>query len=303
MFIVIEGCDKSGKSTLANAISEKFGCKIVHFGKPKKHPATEYAEYALSNNDNLVLDRFYLGELVYGPLLRGKCGINPLEFATLERILRKKQAILIQTTTDVTLANKRLAVSTQHEAVDNLQNEKAALGFSQVIGRSNIQKIIKYDGSTRENLDNLLRQLEQLVDWAELDQITIQKVCTGIGTVTGPKIVFVGEAVNKNVTWLDLPFDKGFSSQFLLDSFQAAGVPEDLVYLCNADKLESEEVDFLTRDKTVFVSLGKKADAKLKLLDVPHHSLPHPQFIKRFQWKNKGQYAKDIKAIVKESGL
>lgn len=299
MFIIIEGADKTGKTTLSNAIIKKFGSEYVHFGKPKKHPATEYAEYALANDGNLVLDRFYLGELVYGPLLRGKAGIDDVEFATLERILRKKQAILIQTTTNSVLANKRLLVSTQDEAVNTDQNALAARGFAEVGKRSNIQHHILYDGSTYENLAELLTKLEALKDEVERDQATIQKVCTGIGTTTGKKIVLVGEGVNKKVTWLGLPFDKGFSSQFLLDSLKTAEIDEKLVYLTNADTITAAEVDFLNKDKALFIALGKKADARLSSLNVQHAFLNHPQYVKRFQWKNKGQYAKDLMSIVK----
>ena len=299
MFIIIEGADKTGKTTLSNAIIKKFGSEYVHFGKPKKHPATEYAEYALANDGNLVLDRFYLGELVYGPLLRGKAGIDDVEFVTLERILRKKQAILIQTTTNSKLANKRLLVSTQDEAVNTDQNALAAKGFEEVGKRSNIQHHLLYDGSTYENLNVLLGELETLKTIVEKDQDMIRRVCTGIGTPTGKKIVLVGEAVNQKVTWLGLPFDKGLSSKFLLDSLKAAGINESMVYITNADTVTSAEVDFLSRDNALFIALGKKADAKLAFLDVPHATLPHPQYVKRFQYKNKGQYAKDLKSIVK----
>lgn len=301
MLIIIEGADKTGKTTLANAIVDKFGCKYVHFGKPKKHPATEYAEYALSISpkDNLVLDRFYLGELVYGPLLRGKAGINDVEFATLERILRTKQAILIQTITDSALANKRLKVSTQDEAVNEDQNTKAARGFKELIGRSNLQHQFLYDGSTYENLNVLLGQLESMKTIVERNQDIIPKVCTGIGTPAGKKIILVGEKVNKNVTWLNLPFDRGFSSEFLLNSLKAAGVPEKMIYLCNSDTINSHEVDFLTRDVTLFIALGKKAHEKLKFLNVPHVELAHPQYVKRFLWPLRDKYVAQLKAAVK----
>jgi hypothetical protein len=299
MFIIIEGADKTGKTTLANAIVKKFGCKYVHFGKPKKRAATEYAEYLLSTNENQVCDRFHLGELVYGPIFRGGAAIDDVEFATIERLLRLKQAILIQTTTDVTLANSRLAVSTQDEAVDSKQNQVAIRGFKQVIKRSNLQHIIKYDGSNYDNLNQLLSKLVVLKYSVERDQALIQNFCTGIGTPSGKKIVLVGESVNKNITWLNLPFDKGFSSQFLLDSLKAANVPEHLVYVCNADKLTSHELELLTHDKTLFITLGNKANTRLNHFDIPHSALPHPQYVKRFQWKNKDQYVKDIAAIVK----
>lgn len=299
MFIIIEGADKTGKTTLSNAIVEKFGSKYVHFGKPKKYPATEYAEYALATNGNLVLDRYYLGELVYGPLLRGKCGITPLEFATLERILRLKQAILIQTTTDAALANKRLAVSTQEEAVDDLQNGKAALGFSLLRNRSKLQYVINYDGSTYKNLNKVLTQLAALKDEVERDQSTIRKLCTGIGTPVGKKIVFVGDQVNKNVTWLNLPFDRGVSSQFLFDSMEKAGVPEDQVYIVNASTLTKDEALFLRRTNALFIALGQKATRKLCEFEIRHDVLSHPQYFKRFHWNERDQYAKDIKRIIK----
>lgn len=299
MFIVIEGADKTGKTTLSNAIVEKFGCKYVHFGKPKKRAATEYAEYLLSTNENQVCDRFHLGELVYGPIFRGGAAIDDVEFATIERLLRLKQAILIQTTTDVTLANKRLAVSTQDEAVDSDQNQVAIRGFREVINRSNVQHIIKYDGSTYANLHEVLEQLLDLRSDVELYQPIVRKVCTGIGTPVGKKIVLVGDQVNKNVTWLNLPFDKGFSSQFLLDSMKAAGVPEKLVYIVNSNTLTQEEADFLKLNDTLFIGLGQKASAKLYKLGIKHKSLYHPQYFKRFHWKQKDQYAIDLQNAIK----
>ncbi len=299
MLIIVEGADKTGKTTLCQAIVKKFGCRYIHFSKPKKRAANEYADLLLSPDEDRVCDRFHLGELVYAPILNRDTQLDDVEFVTIERLLRLKQAILIQTTTDSVLANKRLLVSTQYEAVDQRQNQLAAQGFKNVINRSNVKHIFKYDGSSYDNLNELLNKLAALKDEVERDQATIRNVCTGIGTPTGKKIVLVGEAVNQKVTWLGLPFDKGFSSQFLLDSLKAAGVPENLVYVCNADKLTAAEINFLTKDKTLFISLGKKADTRLSFLDVPHKVLPHPQYIKRFQWKNKGQYTKDLKNAIK----
>lgn len=299
MFIFVEGIDRSGKSTLCNAIVKRFGCEYRHFGKPGKQPATEYARYALAANGNVILDRFYLGELVYGPLLRGRCGIDDVELATIERILRLKQAILIQTVTDVALANKRLLLSDRIEAVDQTQNALAAKGFVSLRKHVNLQHHILYDGSTEQNLIEVLDKLELFKNKVERNQSLIQSVCTGIGTAVGKKIVLVGESVNKNVTWLDLPFDKGFSSQFLLNCLREASVDEKLVYVCNANKITTQELELLIRDKTLFISLGKKADARLKYFDIPHDALPHPQYVKRFQWKNRDQYAKDLRDIVK----
>lgn len=297
MLIVIEGPDKTGKTTLAKAISTELGYEYKHFSAPKGSPADEYIDFLLNLKRPTVCDRFHLGELVYGPMFRGKAGITPLELATIERVMRLKQTILIHAVTPIDTANTRLVKSTEHEVVNVVQNIQAARGFAEVMPKTNAGPVLKYDGSSITALHaiidevvGLLREYGETLDPADY---------TGIGTVTGSKIVFVGEQVNKNVTWRGLPFDRGFASQFLLDTFQAARVPEKAVYLCNADKLTKKEALTLKfTGWTRFVALGAKASDKLARLGIRAYDLAHPQFIKRFHYKRKDRYVSQFKEIV-----
>src|ERR1700675_809922 len=106
MLAVIEGADKTGKTTLAKAIAKQLGYKYIHFSAPKGPPADEYIDFLLALKRPTVCDRFHLGELVYGPLLRGKAGLTPLQLATIERVMRLKQTIVIHAITDMKLANR-----------------------------------------------------------------------------------------------------------------------------------------------------------------------------------------------------
>lgn len=68
MIVIIEGCDRTGKSTLASKIALAIGGEVIHCGKPKTDDA--YAEYLemiaqLPSYKHYVFDRFYLGEYVY----------------------------------------------------------------------------------------------------------------------------------------------------------------------------------------------------------------------------------------------
>lgn len=296
MLIVIEGPDKTGKTTLAKAIAEQLGFEYKHFSAPKGSPANEYIDFLLKLKRPTVCDRFHLGELVYGPMFRGKAGITPLELVTIERVMRLKQTVIIHAVTNMTLANQRLIHSTQHEAVDTKQNLAAAEGFARVVPLTNAGPVIRYDGSSLDSLRMTIDVLRKIQH-----SLSAPAKHVGIGTITGTKLVFVGEAVNHNVTWRGLPFDRGSASQFLLDVFQAAGVPEKAVYICNADKLTHQEVDALITHsaRTTFFALGRKADLKLLKLGVgDHYVLPHPQFIKRFHYTRQGKYIEAFKDAI-----
>lgn len=294
MLIVIEGPDKTGKTTLAKAIAEQLGYEYKHFSAPKGSPADEYIDFLLKLKRPTVCDRFHLGELVYGPMFRGKAGITPLELVTIERVMRLKQTILIHAVTNMKLANQRLVHSTEHEAVDTRQNIAAAQGFARVFPLTNAGPVIRYDGSSLDSINKIVDDLRKI-----RQSLGTPAKYSGVGTITGSKVVFVGEQVNKNVTWRNLPFDKGASSQFLFDIFQAAGVPEKAVYVCNADKLTYQEVtNLLHGGRVTFVTLGKKAARKLNSFGVLHYELPHPQFVKRFHYNQKESYAAEIREAV-----
>ena len=74
--IILEGPDGSGKTTLANNLRDRHGYQIVKTGSPQPgesvfHSYTNTLLDAVNSNHRTVFDRHYLGELIYGPLLRG----------------------------------------------------------------------------------------------------------------------------------------------------------------------------------------------------------------------------------------
>lgn len=100
MFIVLEGIDKQGKSSLARHLAEKTGWEIVKFSKPKGDPYIEYMEFLLNRKEPAILDRYYLGELAYGPVKRGKAGLNTWQVRNIERLLQARNSLNIYCWTD-----------------------------------------------------------------------------------------------------------------------------------------------------------------------------------------------------------
>ena len=79
--IILEGCDGSGKTTLANQLRNEFGYHVVKTGPPAPGESTfksyttallEATEAAVYDGRHTVFDRLHIGETIYGPLLRSR---------------------------------------------------------------------------------------------------------------------------------------------------------------------------------------------------------------------------------------
>ena len=64
MNIIIEGTDGTGKSTLAKYLQDKFNLNYQHSSNETDNNF-DYHFKLLDSNENVVLDRFQLGEIIY----------------------------------------------------------------------------------------------------------------------------------------------------------------------------------------------------------------------------------------------
>lgn len=299
MLVVLEGVDKAGKSTLAEKLKEKLGFPVVHFGKPGPDPAIEYAEFLRTCGD-AICDRFYVGELVYGPLLRGKQSMTPLQIATIERMCRKVGMILIHVDPPYNLIAARLKLMGD-DLINAEQNAKAYDMFSSIIITRHTGKIVRWtQGTTAQKVVN---EISIMVDRDILVYQRAKEFCTGIGTVLGEKIVFVGEKLSDKTTWIGMPFDSGPSSEYLLKAMQLFAGEESTFYVTNSNTVTKDEVDFLkSTGPTKFIALGNIAYSRLRALGITAAKIPHPGYWRRFHHYNMTKYANQMaKAIFQEA--
>jgi len=299
MLIIIEGPDKSGKTTLAKKIEERFHYQYAHFSAPGNDPASEYASFFEGISYPTVCDRSYFGERVYGPLLRGASKISDLQYAVIERICRLKGAIFIYASTPLKVCQARLNDNLANEKISLKDNQRAWVRFKTLIHSCNLWPLLFYDATKETALADLLLHLERLLLPLRSHAILAMNCCSGVGTIYGEKVVFVGDRLNMKITWLGLPFDNGPASSYLYERFKEANVPEDLVYLCNAINLTKGEVNFLNLENTTWIGLGTYAHQKLLNLGVKHQTIPHPQYWHRFHAHEPKAYVKFLKAAMK----
>lgn len=95
--IVLEGADGTGKSTLAAQLATKLNAQQFHLGPPG--PRGAYQEcmdaIAASEGRDTVIDRLHWGELIYGPIYRGKSMLEGWGRYDIDRALIHRGAVII----------------------------------------------------------------------------------------------------------------------------------------------------------------------------------------------------------------
>lgn len=66
MLIVLEGCDGTGKSTLANSLAKVLGAEIIHCSQYTPNDYNFFTQIIESSKDrHIIADRFMYGQFVY----------------------------------------------------------------------------------------------------------------------------------------------------------------------------------------------------------------------------------------------
>ena len=95
--VIIEGINGTGKSTLTRAL-QRFGFKVYHFSYDEKCDDLRMKyECTLKQalNRRILLDRSFISEQVYGPILRGKSRLSKNDFFALLKIAQEYKCVLI----------------------------------------------------------------------------------------------------------------------------------------------------------------------------------------------------------------
>ena len=133
MIVLIEGPDGAGKTTLAKQIVKLTGATYLHADKPTRHPLVEYTA-GIEPGTDYVLDRWHLGEEVYGPIHRGQSGLSPEQFIAVEQFLDELGAVVIYCSGS--LATLMTRVSKRGEKVNVTTFRKECAAFDRVAERT-----------------------------------------------------------------------------------------------------------------------------------------------------------------------
>lgn len=107
--VVLEGCDGTGKTTLARALESAHAFTVIHSPRTPDHVglAARYRDI-LRLPGRLALDRAFVSELVYGPLLRGRSRLTWDETFDLVDAVARRDGILVHLTGTAETVHDRL---------------------------------------------------------------------------------------------------------------------------------------------------------------------------------------------------
>ncbi|MEV3853109.1 hypothetical protein AB0J38_02160 [Streptomyces sp. NPDC050095] len=107
--LAVEGCDGAGKTTLALGLAHTHDFAVVHSPRTPDHLdlASRYREL-LGQPGRLLLDRCFLSELVYGPLLRGRSRINWAQAIDLAEAVVDRGGMFVHLTAPPAVIRRRL---------------------------------------------------------------------------------------------------------------------------------------------------------------------------------------------------
>jgi hypothetical protein len=189
--IIIEGPDGVGKTTLCDALAQRFlgSCTIVHsvhYGPPPGDEPT--ALYYWDEVDNIlglaksgpvIVDRFHVGEMVYGPILRGDAGMSLDEACVIDMRLQAIGAMMCHCRLSSTDLSSRL-LSRDGGLPDSASG--AALGHSEAVRAA-------FFGMTNGVLPSSWEQLDmtwypaQLVPLVALSSISLSTFGAEVGVI------------------------------------------------------------------------------------------------------------------------
>ena len=161
--IIIEGPNNQGKSTLANNIKQKFPIYDFQYIKTNQ-PKTDntYKEYTdqilniMYKDENTIMDRFHLGEMVY-PIIKNRKLMSLDDYLKLECLLKQTcgDVLLIMPITNVKLTLKINKINKEEYIKPKEVKQEFEL-FNNIFEKSLLSKI-KYDYTNEGDFWQILK--------------------------------------------------------------------------------------------------------------------------------------------------
>ena len=307
MLIVIEGLDRTGKSTLGHQLSNAFKLEYRHFDKPQAHPLDEYLRPIEEAPVRAVFDRYHVGEAVWPIIFKRPTEMDPVMHTYIELALKSRGAVLVHAQRPVHEIIH--ACKVDEEPVDEEQIRLARVLFDTHLRtkKNNLGYVLPtYEWTLGDTarLDTIVKRAKAEATWVD----DIHECSTRWVGDPSPDLLLVGDQVGPGSNGWTLPFVpyRNTSGHFLFGELMRHVPLLTRVAVINSNQPDGspELVDKVwdRMSRPPIVALGNEARARLirqGLGDVP--SVPHPQYVRRFlRKKGPGWY---VNEIVKAGGL
>lgn len=290
-FILIEGPDGTGKTTLAEAfVAEGYGYQ--KFGPPEYEPVDYYLDAMRKKAKEgapVVLDRAHPSSFVYGIIFRGMDDLSPFDHWTIDGYLMAHNSIILYARPeDPSASEKVLDIRPPRDAdaeVFEVPEARDAVRELYDVYMKQVASLpmLWYDFSAEGMLDKIIEDARGMIDYfASIDDPFEGVEC--FGNRYSPGICFVGSR----------------PTRFLWKALAAAGAgkPVDerptLNKICIVERLPHDFRPPETWATTHFVALSDEAHHDLNGFGLTHAKLPDPAVVERTRYKDLLNFGKAL---------
>lgn len=280
--VILEGPDGAGKTTLANELVAKgfhyHHCgpyRGVTSGLPRLY--VEAMLPTLLGLSDVVMDRSWLSEPVYGPVYRGASRLDAVAIRMLERLAMRCETVVV------------LCQPTLQAVLQSFRRRK---GQEMLDSEAQLTDVYRRYTQLTTALPTVKYDYELMTPEALIDDLE------GAATIAHPlnfrtagnktaRAALIGEAFaahkpdDPGYQWPFASFADQGCSRWLTQQLENAGIPENQLFWFNADQPVDEIIKLIP--DCHLVALGEKAAARVSPLRYDRFSRPHPQYWKRFR--------------------
>lgn len=295
MIVILEGLDKTGKTTFANKICAKFGFKYIKVSQPvTNNPFMEYLSLIdkLNLNENYICDRMYLGERVYGPIYRGN-DLTDEQQLYLEMYLLRHKLIFVYCEQDISIINENF--KKKNEEFTKIKDIESLILKYQIALSKSILPIFRYSYSRKLDEYLVFKLIENKLKTSNYFFVSFPFLGTLQKNI---KYLLIGDELNlskgkrvfNSVSGMFL-----FKILRMLHQVNAINLLDTVIINSKYNNKPFYENILFTMNFKNVIALGEKANNVLQNnLDYRNISqkVVHPQFAKRF-------FGKSAKAVKK----
>ena len=290
MYVILEGPDGAGKSTLAEKLSADLRCQLIHHGPYKEAGPRDLAAKFMASQrgalggESLVLDRCWLSEPIYAKHYRQSVSrIWPEHQRMLERAALKARAVVVLCLPALKTALQAF-LSGREEMMQSADQLRRVYGGYLDEFKTELP-VITYDweNNSYENLYHLLNRARSPAPRVVLlsDRANVRTHAQDIFQV--PFVSFIGTGCSE---WLSRQLDE-------------AEIPEKYLMWLNAYSSSGDPLEASTLPAGVPVfALGRNASKWCVDNQIAHRYFNHPQAHKRFASHEPYALIKELQRVV-----
>lgn len=305
MIIVLEGPDLAGKTTVAQWLQAELTKRsitstYIKRGPIRADPMTEYLrplDVTLTDPTEhcLILDRWHVGELIYGPLLRGRSELTVPQANYIEMVLQSLGCAFIHVTAPIFDLENRWDIRGDSLIKREWLSRITDAYWDYVSMRSNWRSV--YASEVTQTSSPLPRPPTSPYPGTERG-----------GWYIGPQdpaVLLLGdERADHTFVWPFVP-NRATSGHWLMGALHESDVDHMRVGIVNACELSPEGLITLwgILNCPPVVTLGRNAERAWRVADAGQHAdqtyLHHPQYQRRFHYRSFAEYGEQIKKVMR----